>query len=420
MSDLNYLDRLLDGAGVEWCALGQPEVGEFIRGGGLQKKDFTETGVGCIHYGQIYTHYGAFTDKTKTFVSEDFFRKARKAKPGDLVVATTSENDEDVCKAVAWLGADEIAVSSDACIYRHKLNPKYASYFFQTEQFQKQKAQYITGTKVRRVNADDLAKIRIPIPCPDKPKKSLEIQSEIVRILDNFTELTAELTAELTTRKKQYNYYRDQLLSFEDGEVEWKTLGEIANIQRGASPRPIAQFITDAADGIPWIKIGDTSPGSKYVIGTAQKVTLAGAEKSRILNKGDFIMSNSMSFGRPYILRIRGAIHDGWASISGFGGALNSDYLYHYLSSNKVQNYWAGKINSSSVSNLNADIIQGLPVPIVDLTKQKEIALLLDKFDALTNSITEGLPREIELRQKQYEHYRDLLLSFPRPDAVVA
>lgn len=126
-------------------------------------------------------------------------------------------------------------------------------------------------------------------------------------------------------------------------------------------------------------------------------------------------MSNSMSFGRPYILGISGAIHDGWASISNFAEKLDSDYLYHYLSSNSVQNYWAGKINSGSVSNLNADIIKELPVPILNISEQVKIASILDKFDALTNSLTEGLPREIELRQKQYEYYRDLLLSFPKP-----
>ena len=209
-------------------------------------------------------------------------------------------------------------------------------------------------------------------------------------------------------------------MSFEEGGVEWKTLGDIANIQRGASPRPIAKYITDDEDGVPWIKIGDTSPGSKYVTNTAQRITKEGANSSRILNKGDFIMSNSMSFGRPYILAIRGAIHDGWASISGFDKSLNSDFLYHYLSSNYVQNYWAGRINSGSVSNLNADIIKSLPIPTPDLSRQEKIASVLDKFDALTNSISEGLPREIELRQKQYKHYRDLLLSFPKSEGMAA
>ena len=191
--------------------LGHPEVGKFIRGGGLQKKDFTEHGVGCIHYGQIYTHYGTYADRTKTFVSEEFFKKARKAQAGDLVIATTSENDEDVCKAVAWLGMDEIAVSSDACIYRHNLNPKYVSYFFQTEQFQKQKRQHITGTKVRRVNADDLAKLLIPIPSPEE-------QARIVAILDKFDALTNSITEglprEIELRQKQYEHYRNLLLGF--------------------------------------------------------------------------------------------------------------------------------------------------------------------------------------------------------------
>ena len=122
-------------------------------------------------------------------------------------------------------------------------------------------------------------------------------------------------------------------------------------------------------------------------------------------------MSNSMSFGRPYILKIDGAIHDGWASISDFEDKLNSDYLYHFLSSNNVQNYWISKINSGSVSNLNADIIKTLPVPIPSFAKQSKIVAILDKFDALTTSLTEGIPREIELRQKQYEYYRNLLLT---------
>jgi len=190
-------------------------VGSFTRGGGLQKKDLAESGVGCIHYGQIYTHYGTYARTTKSFVSEEFAKKARMAKPGDLVIATTSENDEDVCKAVAWLGDEDIAVSSDACFYSHKLNPKFVSYFFQTEQFQKQKRPYITGTKVRRVNADSLAKILIPVP-------TAEEQDRVVNILDKFNTLTASLSEglprEIKLRQQQYEYYRDLLLSFPKSE----------------------------------------------------------------------------------------------------------------------------------------------------------------------------------------------------------
>lgn len=194
---------------VEVVTLG--EIGTFVRGSGLQKKDFTPTGVGCIHYGQIYTYYGTCADKTKSFVSYEFAQKARKAKTGDLIIATTSENDEDVCKAVVWLGDDEIAVSSDACFYTHKMNPKYVAYYFQTDSFQKQKRSFITGTKVRRVNATDLAKIKIPIP-------PLAEQQRIVSILDKFEALTTSISEglpkEIALRRKQYEYYRNQLLSF--------------------------------------------------------------------------------------------------------------------------------------------------------------------------------------------------------------
>ncbi|HGE8426003.1 TPA: restriction endonuclease subunit S, partial [Serratia marcescens] len=196
---------------VKYLPMGHEKVGDFIRGGGLQKKDFTKTGVGCIHYGQIYTHYGNFAKETKTFVSKEVANKARKAKSGDVVIATTSENDEDVCKAVAWLGDADIAVSSDACIYKHRLNPRYVSYFFKTDHFNNQKKKYITGTKVRRVNADDLAKILIPIPSP-------EVQEKIVTVLDKFDVLTNPLSnglsCEIELRQKQYEYYRDLLLSF--------------------------------------------------------------------------------------------------------------------------------------------------------------------------------------------------------------
>lgn len=198
-------------------------------------------------------------------------------------------------------------------------------------------------------------------------------------------------------------------------EVEWKPLGNIAKIQRGASPRPIAQFITDDVDGVPWIKIGDTKPGSKYVKETEQKISKEGAKKSRILKKGDFIISNSMSFGRPYILGIEGAIHDGWASISEFEKTLKSDFLYYYLSSQNVQNYWLSKINSGSVSNLNSDIIKTLLVPIPcpnnpekSFAIQSEIVRILDAFTALTAELT----TELTARNKQYNHYRDQLLNF--------
>lgn len=194
---------------IQWKKMG--EIGTFIRGNGLQKKDFTESGVGCIHYGQIYTHYGTFATKTKSFVSESFAQKLRKAKTGDIVIATTSENVEDVGKAVAWLGNEDIAISGDAYIYTHEQNPKFIAYLFQTERFLAFKKMNVSGTKVTRISGDSLAKYPIPIP-------PLELQEKIVAILDRFETLVNDLTnglpAEIAAVKDQYEYYRNKLLTF--------------------------------------------------------------------------------------------------------------------------------------------------------------------------------------------------------------
>lgn len=263
----------------------------------------------------------------------------------------------------------------------------------------------------------DLENFEIPIP-------SLKIQEKIAKTLDKFTNYVTELQSELQLRNKQYEYYRDKLLSKEylnkvlnnydlyKYELRETTLGDLAQVNRGASPRPISNFITNSEDGVPWIKISDAGLNSKYINQTIQRITREGAKKSRLLKKGDFIISNSMSYGRPYILAIEGCIHDGWASISEYEENLNSDFLYHYLNSNKVQNYWLKKMNTSSVSNLNSDIIKSLPIPLIDKNLQAKIAEILDKFQAITQDINGSLPDEIEKREKQYEYYREKLLTF--------
>lgn len=196
---------------IQWKTMG--EIGTFIRGNGLQKKDFTESGVGCIHYGQIYTYYGTFATETKSFVSEEFAKKLRKAQTGDLVIATTSENVEDVGKAVVWLGKDEIAISGDAYVYKHNQNPRYIAYLLQTDRFLAFKRMNVSGTKVTRISGDSLAKYPIPVP-------PLELQEKIVAILDRFETLVNDLSeglpAEIAAVKEQYEYYRNRLLTFKE------------------------------------------------------------------------------------------------------------------------------------------------------------------------------------------------------------
>lgn len=204
-----YRDSLFETLDCPRVSLGS--LGTFVRGNGLQKKDLQESGNPVIHYGQIFTRYGLHEDKTLSYANDEVYNKLRKAEKGNLVIATTSENDEDVCKALAWLGETPAGISGDAYIYRHEMNPKYVSYFFTTHDFQRQKLRHITGTKVRRVSGKNLETIEIPLP-------SLEEQQRIVDILDRFDTLTTSLSeglpAELAARRSQYEYYRDQLLTF--------------------------------------------------------------------------------------------------------------------------------------------------------------------------------------------------------------
>ena len=156
--------------------------------------------------------------------------------------------------------------------------------------------------------------------------------------------------------------------------VEYRPFGDMATIVRGASPRPIKNFITTREDGVNWIKIGDVKPGSKYITDTAEKITPEGAKKSRLVKKGDFILSNSMSFGRPYIMKTEGCIHDGWLAISNFDCYFVADFLYHLLNSNQYQYMMKQKASfGGAVQNLNADIVRELMMPVVPMEVQREI-----------------------------------------------
>lgn len=207
-----YRDKLLTFSDNEiiWKSLG--ELGQLIRGNGLQKSDFTEDGFPAIHYGQIYTFYGKFADKTKSFVSENLAKKLKKAQNGDVLLAGTSENIQDVMKPLGWLG-DEIAISGDMFAYRPntELDTKYLTYLLQTTEFQKYKEKYAHGTKVTRLNAEKFLRFEIAIP-------PLNEQKRIANILDKFEALTHSITEglpkEITLREQQYEYYREQLIDF--------------------------------------------------------------------------------------------------------------------------------------------------------------------------------------------------------------
>lgn len=205
----HYRDQLLDlegKEGVEMNTLG--ELGKFVRGSGIQKSDFIEDGKPCIHYGQIHTKYSLSTTKAISMIDENLYNRCKKASKGDVILATTSEDAEGCAKPVAWLGDEDVAISGDAYIYQHNQNGKFMALQFTTNRFMQFKVRNVTGAKVIRISGDSMAKYEFPLP-------NMETQSRIVSILDTFEASISNLEAQLREREKQYEYYRNKLLTFE-------------------------------------------------------------------------------------------------------------------------------------------------------------------------------------------------------------
>ncbi len=390
MSKLQKLIQELCPDGVEYKTLG--EIGTFTRGNGLQKKDFTESGVGCIHYGQIYTHYGFYTTQTKSFVDESLAHKLTKVQKGNLIIACTSENIEDVCKAVAWLGNEDIVTGGHACVFAHNENPKYISYFFQTEMFFQQKRKYARGAKVIDIKVSDLSKIEIPVPPPP-------VQEEIVRILDHFTTLAAELQAELQARKEQYEYYRSQLLTFEkDAEgVKWKSLPDICeNLDRKrkavtASNRTFGPYPYYGASGI-------VDYVNSYIF-----------EGNYLLISEDG--ANLLARSTPIAFSISGKSWvNNHAHVLEFQNMFTQKYIEHYINMIDISQYVSG----GAQPKLNQENLNKIPIPVPSPSEQRRIVAILNNFETLVNDLSQGLPAEISAVQEQYEYYRNKILSFPR------
>lgn len=181
---------------------------------------------------------------------------------------------------------------------------------------------------------------------------------------------------------------------------EYKKLGEVCTIERGGSPRPITDYITDSEDGINWIKIGDAQEGSKYITSTKEKIRPEGIKKSRFVHKGDFILSNSMSFGRPYILKVDGCIHDGWLVIHDDNEVFIKDYLYYILSSSIMYAKFSQLAVGGVVNNLNSSLVRKVAIPIPPKSTQLSIVSELDKINEL-----------IRLRKEQLKDYDNLAQS---------
>ena len=390
MSQLNYLEKLLDGVEVEWTTLGNEHAVEIANSGRKPVKAALRLAGETPYYGANniqdyvdgYTHDGEFV-----LIAED---------------GSASLENYSIQYATGRFWAN-----NHVHVVRGKevINTRYLYHYLCIVNF----VPFLSGGGRAKLTKGKLVDIPLPIPCPDSPEKSLAIQAEIVRILDAFTALTAELNM----RKKQYNYYRDQLLSFEEGEVEWRALSEIAEYSKArisytelddSNYVGVESLLQNRAGKIDSTRTPDSGNLTQY-------------------NPDDILIGNI----RPYLKKIWHADRVGGTNgdvlvVQTTDTAINPRYLYQVLADDKFFEYNMQHAKGAKMPRGNKPKIMEYLVPIPfasnrekSLSEQERIVTILDKFDTLTSSITEGLPREIELRQKQYEYYRDLLLSFPKP-----
>jgi type I restriction enzyme S subunit len=236
----------------------------------------------------------------------------------------------------------------------------------------------MTGAAIKRIILRNVKLATIPLP-------TVAEQHRIVAELDEgFAAIAdAQAVTERNLRNATELFGSHVTEVFHQGGDQWVTrrLGDVCQIARGGSPRPIQAFLTTSQDGINWIKIGDATASGKYIYKTKEKILPAGASRSRIVREGDFLLSNSMSFGRPYIMRTTGCIHDGWLVLSDYESNLDQDYLYHLLGSQFVYEQFDRLAAGATVRNLNTDLAGRVEIPIPPRDQQRQIAT---EFEAVS------------------------------------
>ena len=407
MSEMSYLEKLLDGVEVEWLSLSKVFN---LRNGytpSKTKKEFWENGdIPWFRMDDIREN-GRILGNSLQRISSCAVKGGKLFPENSILISTSATIGEHALITVPHLANQRFTCLALKESYVDCFDIKFLFYYcFSLAEWCRKNT---TMSSFASVDMDGFKKFLIPVPCPENPEKSLAIQSEIVRILDKFTALTAELTAELTARKKQYNYYRDQLLSFDEGEVEWKTLDDVFDIVAGgdAPKDALSEFETEEFS----IPVLSNGIGNKSLYGWTDRAKI---EKPSLTISARGTIGWTSYRSRPFFPIVRLLVLTPKIK-------LNLKYAYYFMKT--IENNY--KIPEAGIPQLTKPMLKDIKIPFPcpgnpeeSYNEQARIAAALDKFDVLTNSITEGLPREIELRQKQYEYYRDLLFSFPKPETA--
>ena len=409
MTNLERLIQELCPDGVPYKTLDEIATNIF-RGTGITREQACEKGTPCVRYGEIYTTYGVWFDKCVSHTDETLLRSKKYFEYGDILIAITGESVEDIAKSCAYIGHEKCLAGGDIVVLKHNENPKYLAYALSTVNAQKQKSAGKVKSKVVHSSVPAIKKIIVPVP-------PLEVQREIVRVLDSFMLLTAELntklTAELTARKKQYDFYRDKLLTY-NKEYPMKALADLGKWMGGKTPAMAEKSFWE--DGtIPWISSKDMKAST--LSDTQDHITEKAVKEASMT----VYPANSIAVvTRSGILK-----HTFPVAYVPFETTVNQDikmlvvnedilprYAFHVIQGKGRDILAKTKKQGGTVDSLDFQKVLAYKVPVPSIEVQKKLVEVLDNFEAICTDLNIGLPAEIEARQKQYEYYRDLLLTF--------
>src|SRR5690554_5532092 len=385
MSKLKELIEKLCSDGVIFKTLGElhSDKRSIMRGIRITKKDLIENGQ--------YKVYGGGED-----IIFGYYNKYNIKKDTVTINVAGSVGFVDYITEDSWI------VDSRYAFFTNQMNLKFLYYALKNKE--NELRSFVKGA-IPGINMDLLMKVSVPIP-------PMEVQREIVRILDNFTELTAELTAELEARTKQFEYYQKNLLGFKENKnIKWIKIEDLFNIRNGYTPSTKNSRFWENGT-IPWFRMEDIRTNGRLLSDSIRKITKE-AVKGNLFEPNSIIISTSATIGEYALINVPYLSNQRFTNLSlkeEFKDDVEIKFMYHYM---YVVSEWCKKnITESSFASVDMASFRKLQIPIPPLDEQERIVSILDKFSTLVNDIKEGLPAEINLRRKQYEYYRNKLLTF--------
>lgn len=417
MSKLEELIEQYCPDGVEWKAL-YSITKQFSGMTGVSNKWAEEGNCVFIDYNNVYNHTSVDTTALKIATVKSL--KQNTLKKGDILFTSASETpDECALSSVIEKDLPDGVFLDDHLFglrlldeYSSVISPSYLKYAFRSEQFRFQIKKVVRGATRHYVSKVDFMKLEIPVP-------PLPVQEEIVRILDNFTELQAELQAELQKRKQQYNYYLDNLLNFKNinrgrcqAEVRWMKMSEVFEIRNGYTPSKAKKEFWEGGT-IPWFRMEDIRQNGRILSDSILHITPKGVKGKGLFKANSFILATTATIGEHALIIADSLANQRFTNLlirKSLENELSVKYVYYYFY--VIDEWCKANTNVSNFASVDMSKFYNLLIPIPSIAEQQRIVSILDRFDTLTTDLAQGLPAEIEKRRQQYEYYRDKLLTF--------